>query len=675
MADRQSVSEAFEGLLANARPREALRLLLGHLRDRPWRALESPDVRMVDQLCRRVLPQLLEQHTRWLLTDQAQLEQLAGLLESALAAGYQAAETLEQLAWVRCLLGMSAAMRKDMDAAHRQMCKSQPQASAVPAPNGKLRASAARLELLEGASGGFLRTLFGVYFQCLREMGHHELANLLEAQVLRLVERIEVDESRAGVVRALFFNEQQQEGYTRLIHAAISTDADRDRTITYARAGIDLLDQSTTDAAEAATRAAEVFLRQSGYPDGLQGRSIRWEISSLQGEPVDVPRSYGGGSLGLPLAVAIVSAYLGRIVPNDTTLTGALSGTSQDGTEVLAVDGIEEKMRRAIASGCRRMFIPAGNISALTGSPALQHTVQSAGAEVRPARKVADVCGELFPVEGKGTVTALLADTIRTTAHFIVRHRPRDGQTILPATSSHRAHVLVSAALLACIFLLEGFKNYLALAADHSEGSAILRVLCATLIPTAGLLLSYGLIQASLHHRKTWAWLASIAVMAVAMSAVVPIMQPMLPAMANISIDRQWPVPLSLAKDAFIFWLFAWILLTNTFAVVGGLEHLVARRQYVTARQCLQWDSLLEGRMPVRAVHFPWNWGALAFFLIAIFLLVWEMLYYWNLRSDLTAVYWETSLGMARDMVLVVAAAEAMVFYKVALAQVRKALL
>jgi len=348
-------------------------------------------------------------------------------------------------------------------------------------------------------------------------------------------------------------------------------------------------------------------------------------------------------------------------------MTGALSGMAKGDAEVLAVDGVPDKLHRAFDTGCRRVFIPMGNAGEFSGSPALQHAAQAAKAEVRPTAALKEVCEQLFPPSGTGTARALLIDTLKQAAH-ILRPSRRLDHAAIRAAPPHRVHLLVSVGFLAGIFLLEGFKHHLAYAGDYPAGLATVRTLAATLAVSAGLLFSYGLILAFLHHRKSWAWLASLAIMAVAMAAAVMILGTMLPRATDISAKNDWPVWASLIKDAFVMWLFAWILLTNTFAVVSGLEHLIGRRQFITARRCLAWDSFLEGRMPVRAVHFPWSWGVLAFFVVGVLLFILEFLYYASLREGLAATYWETFLGISRDMVLIAAVAESMVFYKVALA-------
>ena len=82
----------------------------------------------------------------------------------------------------------------------------------------------------------------------------------------------------------------------------------------------------------------------------------------------------------------------------------------------------------------------------------------------------------------------------------------------------------------------------------------------------------------------------------------------------------------------------------------------------------------LEGRLPVRAVPFPWNWGMLAFLVVGVFLFILELVYYACLRPGGAGTNWAISLGLGRDMVLIAATAEAMIFYRVAQAQIHAAL-
>ena len=78
--------------------------------------------------------------------------------------------------------------------------------------------------------------------------------------------------------------------------------------------------------------------------------------------------------------------------------------------------------------------------------------------------------------------------------------------------------------------------------------------------------------------------------------------------------------------------------------------------------------------MPLRCIHFRWIWGLAGCGIIAAFLLVLDLRYYASLDSGATAAYWETLLGIIRDVLFVAAVIEVMVFYNVSVSAIRKAM-
>ena len=126
-------------------------------------------------------------------------------------------------------------------------------------------------------------------------------------------------------------------------------------------------------------------------------------------------------------------------------------------------------------------------------------------------------------------------------------------------------------------------------------------------------------------------------------------------------------------KDLFVIWFFAWALAANTYSVVAAIEHLVERRQFVTARRCLRWDSPLESRMPIRCVYFPWAWGALGIGVVAVILIILELSFLGSLRSGTDAAFWYFLAALGRDLLFIIAIAEVLIFYKTAVAEARKA--
>lgn len=673
MKPESNAREQFEDLLVQQRPREALRLLLDHLDGKTWADLDAPiDVPMLCQLCQKLLPVLLGKHTRWLLSNPDSLEQLKHWLEQMVtAARYNAPTTLEQIAWIRCLLALSALLRKDLDAAHKEICQSQSQKAKIPRPNGQLEQVLRELSLLDGAAGVFLKTVWTCYAKCLQEMGQHEFAYRLALLMGPLIAQIETDESRPGVVRALFYNPQTHAGYSRLVHVGLTLHGTQASKIAYARDHLDKLDMTARQTADRAFDAADHLLKQIGYPDGLASRHVRWEISTLPGEPTDAPRTFEGASLGLPLTVAIISVYLGQPIPQDTALTGIIAPEIEENQDIplRSVDGIEAKLRRALQDGCRRIFIPAGNLAGIEESPALVNTAQQAQTEIRSVSNLQEVCREIFPPVGSGRIADLVKDAFQETMRFF--RRTEDPIQLKARTDPHRWHVLLSAAFLFVVFCIDALRHHLVFAADYPWYPAMVRMACAMVIGVSGLLFSYGIIRAALYHRAKWAWFATIFLMAVTIAIAFQFQDLMLPDTPDIGQGNNWPVWVGLAKDGFVYWLYTCILLTNTYAVIAGLEYLIHRHQHITARHCLSWESLIEDRMPIRVINYPWSMGLLAFFVGGFALFILECWYYVNLKPGLTAVYWDTLLGVTRDMVLIAAAAEVMVFFKVAQNQVR----
>jgi len=658
-------------LIDEGRPHESLALFLETIKGKSLANLSAPELGVFDIICQRGLQQLLENRTLWMVNHPQLIRKMLALLTEALDAGYYPAATLDHIAWLRCLLAITEAKEGRIEGVHKELCLVQPQTetSSLPEPNGAFQQKIKNIKQAQKSSLDYLEEFFAAYVEFLRRAGRYEMGNFLEKRLRRILELLAQDEQRPGVVQALFYDEDSKKGYIRLIHAGLDSCDPAQTKIVYVRSWLDQLNPMVEDAARVAYQIVDTFLHNNGYPDGLKARIVRWEITTLRGEPLDVATTYHGGSLALPLACAIISAYLRVPVSSDTAFTGAMSAVSDNTGEVLAVDGIPEKLQVAFDAGCRRIFIPAGSVLAFNNSPALQHAAEAAKARVVPLEHIEQACAELFPADGSGTIRDLLSDTLREIRQVFVSSAASRKQS-----QSHRVHLLVSIAFVAALFVFEGFKHYLAYSSDYPLSLGIIRTICAVVTAVLGVLVSYGLITASLYHRKTWAWVASIVLTGIGMGTSILILGPMLPVTTNLSAKADWPVWASLIKDVFVLWLFAWVLLTDTFAVVMGLEHLIDRRQYITASRCLTWDSYLEGRMPVRAVTFPWSWGLLAFFLVGVFLFVLELIYYTSLREGLSTTYWETFLGLSRDMVLIAAAAEAILFYKMALTAIRKAL-
>ena len=188
------------------------------------------------------------------------------------------------------------------------------------------------------------------------------------------------------------------------------------------------------------------------------------------------------------------------------------------------------------------------------------------------------------------------------------------------------------------------------------------------------MVISFGLPAACLRHRKIWSWYSATGLLAVLFAGSSISIGKILPEFGGIGSFGGTPPAAGLVKDLFVIWIFAWAIAFNTFNAIAAFEYLIARRQFVTTRSCLQWDSPLERRMPLRCVPFPWHWGLIFIAVTAGWLVVLELNYYATLDKATVAGYWETFLGLGRDMVFIFAIGEVMIFYKIALSRIRKAL-
>lgn len=676
-----NVEVRFGNLIEKQRHREAFEVFLEQVAGKSWQDLEGPDQPLLDQVCHRLLPELIQSHTLWLVDHPDHLRRMVELLTESLRVNYNRPTTLDQIAHLRCLLAIHQALAGQADRVHEELCLVQSGESAepVPQPNGIFREKISPLELKEVSTAPFLAAFFAAYTEFLRRSGQHELANFLDSRLGRLLDLVARDEHRPGVVQALLFSHDQ--GYSRFVHVSLEQQANTDRDpgtedgIIYAGRDQDHIDLVMKEAAALARQAVDAYLKKTGYPDGLAERLIRWELTTLKGDSTGPPQAYGGGSIGLPLAVAIISEYLPRPVPNDVALTGTFTDATVAGGQILPVDGIREKLEHALLSGSQLIYVPTGNLPEMEKRPGVQKLAAENSARIVPIEKLDQAGKELFPPEGSGRIRDILKDTIRN-FHDIVRPTTRKlglPPSAKPVHERHRYHILICSIITAAIVFLEGVAVYKVFAPSYPAVQAWGRIILATTLVFAGMGITFTLPAACLRHRRLWSWYVSIGLLLACFSAAEILLAPMLPEVNRISNLIQFPPAAGLMKDLFVFWCFAWPIAANTFNVVANLEALVTRRQFITARKCLHWDSLLEARQPIHCVYFPWKWGVVAIGVVVGVLLAADFQYYASLKPS-PAAYWQMFLGLGRDLLILVAIAEVMLFYKRAVAAVRTAL-
>jgi hypothetical protein len=539
------------------------------------------------------------------------------------------------------------------------------------------RSQVQSIELTERTSAEFLKGFFASYLEFLRRAGQFELANHLDSRLGKLLGHIARDESRPGVIQALFYDKTGSVGHSGFIHVLITTGPDEEELepIQYAAASNEIIDLAMKQASVYAREAVDFYLKRAGLPDGLEERLIRWEIATVEGEPVKLHQHFQGGSIALPLAVAVISQYLARPVANDIAFTGAFTEATVKEGHIQPVDGIPEKIRHAVTSGSRLVYIPATNVPLLDNEPSLKNIVSEYNAQVVPAESIDQVCSELFPPEGSGRIFDLIKEVAINVLEILGPRVAKLEETLeKPTHLRYRNHIILCSLFTAFLVFLEGWRAYKVFVPDFPVLAAWCRIVLSSALIFTGMVVSFGIPAACLKHRKIWAWYAGTCLLAVVLTGIAVLIGNILPDFGDIGSFWDFPPVAGLVKDLFVMWIFAWAIALNTFNAVAAFEDLITHRQFVTARSCLQWDSPLERRMPIRCIHFPWHWGVIFIAVTAGWLIILELNYYATLDQATAAGYWETFLGLGRDLVFIFAIGEVMIFYRIAISRIRRAL-
>ena len=315
------------------------------------------------------------------------------------------------------------------------------------------------------------------------------------------------------------------------------------------------------------------------------------------------------------------------------------------------------------------------NEQQIDNEPSLKNIISEHNAQVIPAQSIDQVCNELFPPEGSGRVSDLVKDTANNVGEILGSKAVKREKTLgKPTHLRYRTHVILCSFFTALLVLVEGWRAYKVFVPDFPVLAVWFRIVLSSALIFTGMVVSFGLPAACLKHRKTWAWYAATGLLAVVFIGTTILIGKILPEFGGIGSFWGVPPAAGLVKDLFVMWIFAWAIALNTFNAVAAFEGLIAHRQFVTTRSCLQWDSPLERRMPIRCIHFPWHWGVIFIAVTAGWLVILELNYYAKLDQTTVAGYWETSLGLGRDMVFIFAIAEVMLFYRIAISRIRRAL-
>jgi len=606
MKDDYTVEEVqeFWDLIDLQRPREAFVSFLD-MADRKV----VPDKHyfaMLNTLCTSTLFELQREHTLWMVNNPNLLRKMLDVLGEALEVNYLCPTTTEHVTWLRCLLAISEAIHSRLDNVHEELCLAHgcEESSSVPKPNGILREKIEAIGDSDASNTAFLRQFFDAYTEFLGRLGRFEFASFIEGRLSKLLALVARDEQRPGVVQALLYD--QERGYSRFVHVTARYHPSTNQggqtapAIEYSGRPQDEVEMDMRQAAQLARVAADAYLKRIGYPDGLTDRVVRWELTTLRGDISLPAQKYEGSSIALPLAVAIVSEYLGKPVPNDIALTGVMNGTTAVDGNVLPVDGIREKLKHAITTGSRVIYLPQANAAQLNDPPSLEKLAAENNTSFKPVEQMDQVCGQLFPPEGSGWPKDILTDTlagyVRMFRSALRRKQPVE---VTELSERHSSHALLCSVLTTALVLVECLLICIPFAPDIMSIKLWSRVILMVLLFFAAISFSFALPASFLRHRKRWALLVSALLLALCGGAGSGLLLQAIPDSSQSGRTINALPSALLIKDMLIIWLFGWSLAGNTFYVTAALEDLLDRRQFVTARKCMLWDSWLEARMPL----------------------------------------------------------------------------
>lgn len=141
------------------------------------------------------------------------------------------------------------------------------------------------------------------------------------------------------------------------------------------------------------TGLAETLLRESSIVAASVARHFIRKYFLADVGSIDIhypyPVAKNGDSAGLAAALAVLSAYLGKGISEDFAVTGAITLRGQ----VLAVDGIIEKLLAARRLGFKNVIIPLANKAELSMLP----PSVLRGVKIHFASSFEDIAALLFP--------------------------------------------------------------------------------------------------------------------------------------------------------------------------------------------------------------------------------------------------------------------------------------
>jgi hypothetical protein len=608
------------------------------------------DLELVAFFLDTVLPLTLHDHPSLIISSPELSKRYRTLLKEAAILGYGPEELNRQKLRLGCLDAIGALLRGERD---RVLLAAEENGFETLRLNGDLPS--------EDVSYSEIERFFREYFERAKEREDARLLKDVSAVVFDLLSRLKREETVPGIARGLFVDGLTGRGEIRRILARIDLG---EGSIEYATLGGEEISNSLKASAQNAWVASNAYLLGNGYMEGLKGRKVTWQITDLEVRAETLKTFYDGASMGFPLAMAIISAYLRRPIPSTVAFTGAFDITSAREGRLVRVGGVVNKCKEAIEKGFRSIFLPQGNEMDIDLS--LQKEAEREGFALSFIENVSQTCQEIFGDSRKKSGTEMARDVV-SDLWGIFTLMPRK-----PFLKQNLGHIWISSLLFLLMFFIEALLVYkVAPTLPVPRAVFYKTTIPACLIALLGLLLSYGIVPVFLEQQRRESWYVSIISLGLSNFVVYFLFLQMTRGESpDLSRFLDWPVALGIFKDLFIFWAFAVLYITNLFNYTATLDFLANRYQVITVQNCLRRPSLIDTNIPIKLLGISWHWTLIGALAAGVLLITFEMITYWSLREGLEAARWYIILGVLRDFVFAMLAVEVLVWYRSSLAAI-----
>lgn len=625
----------------------------------------SEELELVDFFLRKILPALIDKEPSWLIKNPEHTSKFLDLALNAQKRAYLPSEMSYHATQLRCYLAIADALKKDVLGVHKEVLYAADTELEEKKIDEKPPSHLEEFLKKNGINAALLGMFFTAYFNYLRQIGRGDIVERVAWIIEKGIFELEKEETRSGVVRGLFVKEQDRSGVIKNILVRIE---EGEETIEYSHLEREELGETLKDAADVARKVAHNFLVQRGYPEGLSNKKVIWQIVRTNGKAEDMSIFYDGASICLPLATAILSYYLSQPVASDIAITGTFNIHSIEEGRILGVAGIQAKVEIALESGIKKVFVPL--INKRDFDLAIEKRVEEFGAEIVSVQKLYDIYANLFYKPKPKTISSIIREIFKGILAFL--HIKKLKTEIKPDYLEHEKHIWLASGFYALLYILDGFGIYF----THHKASfisSLIMIFVGTVIIVFGLVICFIIPQALLEREKRASWFIGIGITFFSTVIIYFIYLPMIPfATIDLSNVFDWPPVLGILKDFIIFWMFAVLYLTGLYNYVVSLNFLLKRRQFVTVRNSLKGQEESEAMLPTAVLRLGRREVVSAAAIVAVFLLIFEMLYYINLKENITQTSFIVIFGITRDAVFIIAAAELLIWYKNVLSEIRK---